>query len=350
MDLLLDAAADVVDDGGGERDDMERFQDRAGVLELVIDDVLVPAEWVQCCYLDPLAECVAAILKPGPVGLTGAARDQVQQSRPGPQFACAVGVEGQVDHRGQLFRATPTVLDRLAGNVVPDVFVHAESGDALEPGQVLGRSLQEWLDRVPHRAPAAAKLTSDTVHGRVLATDLLDRPPSRPRRELRARCRDVLVLLDERPDRAASVRAQRAALAPPDPHRPAKRRGVDQAHTDPAMGVGDAPASSAAHRCRRRLHRDLQRVTTLTLDRDHAQPRQPDQQVALVAVAALRAVRSTLIHVEVLAIRRGRAPLILKGLDPCPTDPSTSARRPHPHTQRRRALKVLTLGTIHFTI
>lgn len=242
-DLPLDAAADIVDDGGGEREDMERVHDRAGVLELVIDGVLVPVERIQCCYPDPRSEGVAAILKPGPVGLTGAARDQVQQSRPDPQFTRAVGVVGQVDHPGQLSRAMPAVLDRLAEDVVPDMFVHAESGDVLEPGRVLGRSLQERLNRVPHRAPAAAKLTSDTVHGRVLATDLLDRPPSRPCRELRARCRDVLVLLDERPDRIAGFRAQPAALAPYDPHRPAERRRVDQAHSDPAMGMSDAPHS-----------------------------------------------------------------------------------------------------------
>ena len=101
-------------------------------------------------------------------------------------------------------------------------------------------------------------------------------------------------------------------------------------HSDPAMGVGDAPASSAAHHCRLRLHRDRQRVTTLTRDRDHAQPGKPDQQVASVAVATLTTTRSRLIHVEVLAIRRGRSPLILKGLDPYPASPSASARRPHP--------------------
>jgi len=38
---LLDPAADLVDDLGAELDDMEGVQDRGGILELVVNGVLV---------------------------------------------------------------------------------------------------------------------------------------------------------------------------------------------------------------------------------------------------------------------------------------------------------------------
>lgn len=155
---LLGTAANVVDDGGSERDDVDDVQGRAGVLELVIDGVHAPMERVQRCHRAPNSGSIAAITKPGPVGLAGAAR------------SCL------------------------------------------------------------YRAPAAAWLTLDTIHGRVVATDLLDHSPSRPRRELRARHRDILVLLDERLDSTACIRAQPEALTPEDPHRPTERRHFSASH------------------------------------------------------------------------------------------------------------------------
>jgi hypothetical protein len=47
MDLLLDVAPDLVDRGGGALDDVERVQDPGGVLEAVVDGVLVAVERVQ---------------------------------------------------------------------------------------------------------------------------------------------------------------------------------------------------------------------------------------------------------------------------------------------------------------
>lgn len=54
--LLLDPTARVIDGAGGELDDVERIQHAGGVLELVIDRVLVALERVECGDLDLLAE------------------------------------------------------------------------------------------------------------------------------------------------------------------------------------------------------------------------------------------------------------------------------------------------------
>ena len=113
VDLLLDPTPDVVDDLGGELDDVEGVQDRAGVFKLVIDGVLVPVERIQRRHLDPGPERLATLLQPRLVGLPGPAGDQVEQAGLDDQFASVVGMERQIDHPGQLFRAAPALLDRL---------------------------------------------------------------------------------------------------------------------------------------------------------------------------------------------------------------------------------------------
>jgi len=195
VDLLLDPTPDVVDDLGGELDDVEGIQDRAGVFELVIDGVLVPVERVQRGDLDSGSERLATLLQPRLVGLTRAAGDQVEQPGLDDQFASVVGVERQVYHPGQLLGAAPAVLDRLGAHVVPNVLVDTQPGDILEPGRVGVRGLQQRLDRGPHRAPAAAELAADAVDGRVFTTDLLDGPPGGSCGQLRSRRGDPIVLL-----------------------------------------------------------------------------------------------------------------------------------------------------------
>jgi hypothetical protein len=54
--LLLDAAADVINDARGELRDMERVGHGDGVLELVVDGVLVAVERVEGGDLDAGAE------------------------------------------------------------------------------------------------------------------------------------------------------------------------------------------------------------------------------------------------------------------------------------------------------
>jgi hypothetical protein len=100
VDLLLEPAAALVDGGGGEFDDVERVEDRAGVGELVVDGVLVAVERVQRRLFHTATELLSAGGEPVAVGLPGLACDQVQQPRPRPP----VRLWGQVDHSGQALR------------------------------------------------------------------------------------------------------------------------------------------------------------------------------------------------------------------------------------------------------
>ena len=90
-------------------------EDRDGVFQLVIDGVLVAVERVQGRDRDAFAERVAAGLQPRLVGLTGAARDEIQQ--PGPDVS--VLVTGQINHAGELFRPPASEVDGLGGDVMP---------------------------------------------------------------------------------------------------------------------------------------------------------------------------------------------------------------------------------------
>lgn len=137
-----------------------------------------------------------------------------------------------------------------------------------------------------HRSPARAELATDPVDRGVLATQLLDRPPARPRCQLGPGCGNPLVLLNERADRTPRVRAHPAPLAPHDPDRPTHRRRIDQPHPDAAVAARADPARATTHRLRRRLDRDRQPVARIALDRDNVQPVQANEQVTTVAVAA----------------------------------------------------------------
>jgi len=69
VDGLLDPATDLVECGRAEFDDVEGVEHRYGILELVVDGVLVTMERVQRGDLNPLAERVVAVSKPRLVGL-----------------------------------------------------------------------------------------------------------------------------------------------------------------------------------------------------------------------------------------------------------------------------------------
>ena len=64
VDVLLDPATDLVDRGRAEFHDVEGIKHSDGILELVVDSVLVAMERVQRGDLHPLAERVAAVTKP----------------------------------------------------------------------------------------------------------------------------------------------------------------------------------------------------------------------------------------------------------------------------------------------
>ena len=66
VDLLLDPASDLVDGLGAELDFVEGVRLCSGVLELVIDGVLVAVERVQRRDLDTVAELLATLLELDP--------------------------------------------------------------------------------------------------------------------------------------------------------------------------------------------------------------------------------------------------------------------------------------------
>jgi hypothetical protein len=124
MDLLLEASTDLVHSLGAELDHVEGVQHGDGVLELVVDGVLVAVKRVQGRDRDVVAEGLAACGEPVGVDLSRPAGDQVQQ----PGANTSLLVTGQVDHPRQLLRAAATGLDGLGRDVVPHMLIDAQTG------------------------------------------------------------------------------------------------------------------------------------------------------------------------------------------------------------------------------
>lgn len=61
-----------------------------------------------------------------------------------------MGIWGEVNYPGQLFRAAPNLFGWFGRHVVPYVLIRSEVGDALEACQVAGGRLQQRHDRLPH--------------------------------------------------------------------------------------------------------------------------------------------------------------------------------------------------------
>ena len=59
--VLLDAATHLIESVASELDDVKGIQDAGGVLELIVDGVLVSLEGVQCRDLDTGAKLFAAL-------------------------------------------------------------------------------------------------------------------------------------------------------------------------------------------------------------------------------------------------------------------------------------------------
>lgn len=129
---------------------------------------------------------------------------------------------GQIDHAGEVLRAAPARV-----TVVPDVLVDAQDLHALEPGRIACGLNQDGLDLGPERVPSGAELPGQTLDRRSLGPELADRPPDRARAQQPPRSADLGVLLDERDHRADVLEADPAALAPPNPHRPAGPGRID---------------------------------------------------------------------------------------------------------------------------
>ena len=78
--VLLDATAYFIKGATGERDDMEGIEDAGGVLELVINGVLISLEGIQSRDLHPCTEVFSALGQPVLVHGARPSRDQVHSS------------------------------------------------------------------------------------------------------------------------------------------------------------------------------------------------------------------------------------------------------------------------------
>lgn len=105
--------------GDEEHSEAVVVEDGAGVVEVVIDGVFVSVERVQGGDLHALAEILAAVFEPVAVGFTGSSGNQVKQSGPGTPL----GIWGQVNQPGQLFRAPPASFNSSGRDMMPDVLV-----------------------------------------------------------------------------------------------------------------------------------------------------------------------------------------------------------------------------------
>ena len=126
----MDAASDLIERLAGELDDLEGVEHGDGVGQLVADRVGIATERVQGGMLDGdlhvhavFGEPVGVDLPPNGVDLPPNALDRIQQ----PGLQAAVLVACQVDHHGHGLVG--------AGDLrgPPDVLVHADGLDALEP-------------------------------------------------------------------------------------------------------------------------------------------------------------------------------------------------------------------------
>ena len=98
--VLLDAATYLIESVTGELDDVKGIEDAGGVLELVINGVLISLEGIQRRDLDTGAKVFAALGQPVLVHGARPSRDQIQQAGRGMILPTC-----QVDDAGEFTRA-----------------------------------------------------------------------------------------------------------------------------------------------------------------------------------------------------------------------------------------------------
>jgi hypothetical protein len=167
--VLLDAAADLVDDLGAEPDHVEGVQHRDRVREAVTDRVGIPAKRVQGGSLHAVDELVGLGFQPGFVDRARAADDRVEE--PGMQTSRLV--TGQIDHDGD----GPVDPDPRRP---PNVLIDAQGPHALQLGRVAGARRGFDLDRIPAGVPVHAKMPGQRRDGGVVIAKRVGRPTHRP--------------------------------------------------------------------------------------------------------------------------------------------------------------------------
>ena len=141
--VLLDATAYFIKGATGELDDVKGIEDAGGVLELVINGVLISLEGIQSRDLHPCTEVFSALGQPVLVHGARPAWDQVQQAGCGMILpACQVHDAGELT-----WASSASVL------VMPHMLINPQYLNPRKTGRVIRCGLQARLDMGPHGIP-----------------------------------------------------------------------------------------------------------------------------------------------------------------------------------------------------
>ena len=153
--VLLDAATYLIESVTGELDDVKGIEDAGGVLELVINGVLISLEGIQRRDLDTGAKLFAALGQPVLMHGARPSWDQVQQAGRGMILpSCQVHDTGEFT-----WAPAASVL------VVPHVLIDSQYLNPCETGGVIRCGLQTRLDMGPHGIPRGCQLSGQATGG-----------------------------------------------------------------------------------------------------------------------------------------------------------------------------------------
>ena len=162
VDVVLHAAAHLVDGGQPELGDMERVEHANRSGKLLVQRGGVSAERVQRCGRDLRPPLVVALMQPGGEHHAGPAGDHVEQPR-GPT-RCQIGDTGRVHGRV------------LSGGAQEHSLAHPDRARRVQPCRVVDDRLATSGDDPHDRRPADTERGRDPRHGAVAGADLLERP------------------------------------------------------------------------------------------------------------------------------------------------------------------------------
>ena len=241
-DLVLDAAAALVELGVGQFHEVERVGHECGVAQAVFEGLAVGAGEVEHAVADGGQPVVGAGVEPG-AGPGGAlAGDEVEELGAG-----AGGCD--VDDRSRPVLGAPAAL------AAEQRLVQAQGADLADAARVVDQRGAVGDHGVVDRVPIAAQLPGHLGDRSPKSADLLGDPPAGPVRHGASRRGDPRVLPRERPGRAVLVGAEPAVLVPHQPSRPPEARQVSQLHHGPllhprrlsARPASDRPAQAGFH-------------------------------------------------------------------------------------------------------